>query len=117
MQVNILGTEYKVLKHNYDEIKAFEKSDINGYCDTVNKHIVICNMATYPGYEDESEDFCKVVEKDTLRHEIVHSFLRESGVWANSGNVDSWATNEEMVDWIALQFPKMLKAFNETNCL
>ena len=53
MQVNILGTEYKVLKHNYDEIKAFEKSDTNGYCDTVNKIIVICNMSTYPGDEDE----------------------------------------------------------------
>lgn len=117
MEVNILGTEYKVSKHNYSEIKEFEKREINGYCDIVNKCIVICNMTTYPGYEDESGDFCKVVEMETLRHEIVHSFLRESGVWENSGSVDSWATNEEMVDWIALQFPKMLKAFNETNCL
>lgn len=28
-----------------------------------------------------------------------------------------WAKNEEIVDWIALQFPKLLKAFKEADCI
>lgn len=118
LKVNILGTEYAITKYNYKDLTIFEKKGINGYCDNTTKDIVICNMVTYPGFEDETEEYCKLVEKETLRHEIVHAFLNESGLRESSGKpVEGWATNEEMVDWIALQFPKMLKAFSETNCL
>ena len=44
---------------------------------------------------------------DKIRHELVHAFAYESGLAENS----PWAFNEEMTDWIAIQFPKMLKAF------
>lgn len=52
-------------------------------------------------------------EKKVLRHEIVHAFLFESGIDSSS----EWARNEEIVDWIALQFPKLLDAFKETECI
>ena len=117
MTVNVLGTEYKVNKYNYKDKQEFEKRGICGYCDGNFKEIAYVNMTTYPGYEDETEEFCRIEEKETIRHEIAHAFLKESGLWNNSRDVEAWATNEEMVDWIALQFPKMLKAFNETNCL
>lgn len=118
MQVNILGTEYTITKHDYKDLAIFEKKGIDGYCDSVTKDIVICNISTYHGFEDETEDYCKLVEKWTLRHEIVHAFLNESGLQDNAGQpVGAWSKNEEMVDWIALQFPKMLKVFSETNCL
>ena len=118
MKVNVLGTEYEITKRNYKDIGIFEKRSINGYCDSITKGLVICNMTTYPGYEEETEGYCKTVEKETLRHEIVHAFLNESGLRESSCSLTTgWATNEEMVDWIALQFPKMLKAFQEVDCL
>jgi len=29
----------------------------------------------------------------------------------------AWARHEEMVDWIAIQFPKIMKAFQEVGAL
>lgn len=56
--------------------------------------------------------------KKVLRHEIIHAFLRESGLSGNSMQYDgAWAQCEEMVDWIAIQFPKILKAFQDADCL
>ena len=48
-----------------------------------------------------------------MRHELIHAFLFESGLAENS----NWARNEEMVDWIARQFPKMAKTFQEVKVL
>ena len=55
--------------------------------------------------------------KTTLRHEIVHAFLGESGLSANSNETDAWARNEEMVDWIAIQGPKIWKAWKEVGAV
>lgn len=118
MKVNILSTEYIIIHRNYSDEPAFEKRGICAYCDGVLKQIVKCNIKSYPGFEDESEEYIKKHENETLRHEIVHAFLNESGLTASSCRLtDGWATNEEMIDWLALQFPKMLKAFQEVDCL
>jgi hypothetical protein len=56
-------------------------------------------------------------ERETIRHEIVHAFLNESGLgWNALPNERAWAKNEEMVDWIAIQFPKIAKVFRELGC-
>lgn len=47
-------------------------------------------------------------KNQVVRHEVVHAFLFESGL----GN-DSWAANEEIVDWIAAMFPKLKDAFEQ----
>lgn len=52
-------------------------------------------------------------EKKVLRHEILHAYLFESGLRENSNEINSWAMNEEMIDWFALQFPKILKTYKE----
>ena len=52
-----------------------------------------------------------------MRHEITHAFLNESGLDANASDTDCWAKNEEMVDWFAIQSPKIYKAFNEVGAL
>ena len=44
---------------------------------------------------------------------IIHAFLLESGLDSNSNSADSWAVNEEMVDWFAIQSPKIFKLFNK----
>jgi hypothetical protein len=35
----------------------------------------------------------------------------------NSNGSDSWATNEEMVDWIAIQGPKIYSAWKDASAL
>lgn len=52
-------------------------------------------------------------EKKVLRHEVIHAFLGESGLRNNS----YWAENEEMVDWLAIQAPKIFKTFQELGIL
>jgi len=118
MTINVLGTDYVVIRCDYKDKPIFEKRSIDGYHDSTEKEIVIVNMKTYPGFEDKSEEYCKKVEKEILRHEIVHAFLCESGLNDSSLQFNAgWSKNEEMVDWIAFQFPKLLKAFQDADCL
>lgn len=99
--VNVLGTEYSINYATAEEDKDLEK--LSGYCMTSQKRIVI---------EKKKEE--PYIEKWILRHEIIHAFLHESGLEKEA----SWADDEELlVDWIALQFPKMLKAFQDSQAL
>lgn len=116
-KVNILGTEYDIKIVDYKSEKCFEKRSIDGYCDSYAKRIRIVNMDTYPGWEDEPEDTKQACMKETLKHELVHAFLAESGLDASSSVVGAWATNEEMCDWFAIQSPKIFKVFQELNIL
>lgn len=112
MKVNILGAEYEIIKKRYDEEEAFSRRGIDGYCDGFTKKIVYCDMSTYKGWEHEATDTIAANEKHTLRHEIVHAFFNESGLSDSSGQWDvGWAVNEEMVDWIAAQGPKLYAAW------
>ena len=117
-KINILGTEYAILVKKYDEDEAFKRRSIDGYCDSFTKTIVVCDMNTYEGWEYEPQETKDICQKQTLRHEITHAFLSESGLADSSATFDcGWARNEEMVDWFALQFPKMLQTFKEADCL
>lgn len=110
MKVNVLGTEYSVITANQSTDKGLV--DLDGYCDTSTKECVIDEMAdTSPHAKKDLPEY----KKEVIRHELVHAFLYESGLDVSSHN--EWAKNEEMVDWIAKQFPKMLKAFKEANAL
>lgn len=118
MKINVLGTEYTVSYHDYKDKPIFEERSIGGYSDDVLHEIVICNLKTHPEFECESDEWYKTLEKRILRHEIVHAFLSESGLQDSALQADmAWAKNEEMVDWIALQFPKLLQAFKDADCI
>lgn len=119
MLLNILGTDYEIIHREYADDPYFEKSNCDGYCDKILKQIIICNFKSHPCYADESEAVHARAEKSLLRHEIVHAFLFESGLDGNSTPpVDSgWAVNEEMVDWIALQAPKLMAAFQTAGAI
>ena len=118
MIINVLGTEYKVIINSYDENAYFKKNDCDGYCDSVNYEIVLCDMKTHPSLENESREYCDKIQRGILRHELVHAFFNESGL-QDSAEVytSAWTKNEEMVDWIAIQFPKILKAFQKCECV
>lgn len=116
MKVNILGTEYKIefrLLKDDDVLK-----DYDGYCDSPNRTLVVRQYTEEEQKRDNMTDNLDGYNKKVLRHEIVHAFLYESGLSGNSMQYDgAWSQCEEMVDWIAIQFPKILKAFQDANCL
>lgn len=101
MKVKILGTEYEIIT-NAEEKDYPKLSNLLGYTDFSIKQIVVRKLEQ----DNESLEDLKKCEKSTLRHELIHAFLFESGLDNNS-----WARNEEIVDWIALQFEKMLATF------
>lgn len=118
MTVSILGTEYTLCVKKYDEDPYFKKNGCDGYCDGVLHEIVVCDLTTYPSYEDETPEYCALDQKSVVRHEIVHAFFNESGL-KDSANVwgGAWCRNEECVDWIANQHGKMHAAFLEADAL
>jgi hypothetical protein len=105
-KVDVLGTEYKVIRSTAS--KDYNLRNIDGYCDNTSKRIVIDAMIPMPGTVDDLDKYAMQV----VRHELVHAFLFESGL---SGN--SWANNDEIVDWIAIMFPKMLEAFYDAGAI
>lgn len=114
--VNILGTQWEIRKEDFDqpELKGKNRS---GYCFYIAKRIVIEDLSTDEAWKDESESVRKSRENEILRHEIIHAFLDESGLSQCSAECDAWAVNEEMVDWLALQSPKIYRVFAELDIL
>lgn len=108
--VHILGTAYKILI--IDEGDYRFSRDADGWCDTQAKEILLFNFKQEPNSVRDLVDYQNYI----LRHEIVHAFLYESGLWGSSLGSNSWAKNEEMVDWIAIQEPKLNRAFKEAGC-
>jgi hypothetical protein len=107
MTVNILGAEYTIKESTKAVDPILENND--GYCDHSIKAIVIDAL------KDTTTDSLKDLDeykKQVLRHELVHAFLFESGLGGCS-----WAKDEEIVDWIAFQFPKMAAAFEALNVI
>lgn len=109
--IKILGTEYQVLFRKAEDDKKLDLC--GGYFDHTAKQIIVGSLEP----EDMSVSDLEVEQKRVLRHEIVHAFLYESGLWCNTEKTDHWATSEEMTDWISIQFSKMLQAFQEAGAL
>lgn len=107
MKINILGIEYTIIA-DATENEYPKLSNLLGYTDFSVKQIVVRKLEP----DNESLEDLKVCEKNTLKHEIIHAFLFESGLDSNS-----WARNEEIVDWIALQSEKMLSTFMKVGAL
>ena len=109
-KINILGTEYTILLDVPDE-DMHEGAD--GCMDQSIKTIKVAKFVSDRNSLKNLDDYRKKV----LRHEIIHAFLYESGLWNNSGNVTAWGQSEEITDWIAIQSPKLFKAFQEAECI
>lgn len=117
-KVNILGTDYKIIVKKYTDDEVFERRSIGGFCNPCTKEIVLCDMATFKGWETEDRATIEIANKENLRHEIVHAFFSESGLRDNSFSVDyPWAKNEELVDWIALQGEKIYQAWKKVGAI
>ena len=116
--VNVLGTKYTIKMVKISECDLLRNINWCGSCYEMIKEILI-------GDPSEEEYFGKLSKEEKtetinqiLRHEITHAFFNESGLSASANTFEgSWAKNEELIDWIAIQFPKMQKAFEEAGCL
>lgn len=109
-KVNILGSEWNVKFGNKKEYPNL--TNVDGYTDLSIREIVVDDMEASQGQIGAKADL-ESYQKQVVRHEIIHAFLLESGLDSNSNSADSWAVNEEMVDWFAIQSPKIFKVFNE----
>lgn len=107
--VNILGTEYTISELSPQEDSALKECD--GYCDKTTHEIVIttkpddCELGDWEQYRNK-----------TLRHEVLHAFHFESGIAENFEN-KQYGFSETIVDWFAIQSPKIYKVFNQLNIL
>lgn len=110
MKLNILGSEWTIEYRNVD-IDPILQDGNGGYTDLSINLIVISNK----GNDNDVADFSKI-QKRYLRHEIIHAFLYESGMGPNFTH-PQFGHDETYVDWIAIQFPKILEVFKEADCL
>ncbi len=118
MKIDVLGTKYTIKRVNSGKDEYMDKMHFGGYCDGAAKVIVIMNLKSCPEWENESDASIKQQENETIRHELIHAFLNESGLqWNSFAPEKAWAKNEEMVDWFAIQMPKLLAAFKAADCL
>ena len=65
----------------------------------------------------DNEEEKDVYFKSSLRHEIIHAFLNESGLKDNFEHVPRMGHEETMVDWIANQFPKIADVYEKLGIL
>lgn len=108
MTINVLGAGYTISRVHDDQ----RLDGCDGICDDTTKEILV---ETYEGDDGKPGVKAKldVQRKKNIRHEIVHAFAFESGLAENS----PWAQNEELVDWIAIQGPKIYKAWQEAGAI
>lgn len=103
MKVDVLGTVY--------EIRYVPSiNERGGEIDYYTKEIRISNQEDIP--REFKTDNLKEMQKHVLLHELIHAFLYESGMDQNSNVCDAWAVNEEMIDWMAIQMPKIMEAYD-----
>lgn len=108
MKIDVLGTKYTVTVTTVQNDPFLLRCD--GYCDKTTKQIVVKEQ----DHDSELGNF-DVYLKKVKRHEIIHAFLFESGMhenWTHDQGHD-----ETYVDWIAVQFPKLMTAFKAADAL
>lgn len=105
--INVLGTEIRVLFREEKQDPKLE--ELGGYFDATENLIVV----KIPEKDSMSVGNLENHQKKVFRHEIIHAFLHESGLDWSAVSSECWATNEEMVDWFAIQSPKIFKVFRE----
>lgn len=105
--ISVLGTDIRIVPRKEEDDPKLKS--LVGYFDG-SEHLIVVKELTPDAY---SMGDLERYQKEILRHEILHAFLYESGLDACSNGTDNWATNEEMVDWFAIQAPKIFKVYRE----
>ena len=96
--VNVLGTEYQIIFKS-EMPEGLKESEL-GKIVLEHKWIIL---------EDADNDrWIRGADhhKQILTHELIHAFLFESGL-------EAICRDEQIVNWIAIQFPKILNTVTE----
>lgn len=116
-KVNILGTEYTVEIHRINDDDFMKNHSLAGYCCSDIPIIVIADLEDLEHFNFHNEQAKDSYFKTTIRHEVIHAFLNESGLKDSTRFNGAWARNEAMVDFFAIQFPKIAKVYEELGVL
>lgn len=103
-KVVILGEEYKIV----EDASIIHSEGADGVCERLTKTITIVPKDMILDGECSDEEKTKRYN-EVMRHEVVHAFFFESGL-------SRYATDEDLVDWIAVQFPKILATMQSVGC-
>lgn len=107
-KVDILGIPYEIIRDaDTAEYPILDIRNAIGYAEVEEKKIIIGDIVPEPG---STQDVSTAVE-ETMRHEIVHGYTHETGLYFSSDEEE-----ERIVTWIARMFPRLLKSFRETGC-
>ena len=107
MTINILGQDYDLQEVGSND-DARMTDDLDGYCDGWGKIIRLRNDYNYKNPSNVSD--MEAYKRNVKRHEIVHAFFTECGL-------EKYKSDEMIVEWIAQQFPKLEKAFQQAGAL
>jgi len=113
----ILGTEYQIEIHKWSEDKELSQNSWAGYCCSEIPLIVIADLDDEEHFWFHNGEEKDAYFKSCLRHEIIHAFLNESGLKDNFEHTPHMWHEETMVDWIAIQFPKIATVYKELGIL
>lgn len=105
MKMNILGTDYELIK----ECDELVELNVDGECQSYGKIIRIRPLKKMLLPKD-SDAIKQRRYNEVVRHEVIHAFFHESGL-------DRYSADEELVDWLAMQFPKLYRLFKEHEVL
>ena len=107
-KATVLGEVYKFYYETEDQDPKMKGND--GYTETAEREIHI-EKTIFDENKDDVRQIKNIAKygRKVIRHELVHAFIEESGL----AECNDWARCEELVDWIAKQFPKMMKCFVE----
>lgn len=113
LTVKILGQKYTIEYLTLDQDSNLSE-DTGGYVERYSNRIII--NASLLERANLSPEHVKKLENHSLRHEIIHAFFIESGLDSDFEHKPI-GQEETVVDWFAIQFPKMLKVFKKVGCI
>ena len=117
-KIDVLGTEYAIKIVKVSECDDLKNNKFCALCNNLTHTILLGDASAEEFFGSMTEEEQEIQMKTTLRHEVIHAFLNESGLQDSAARIDAgWARNEEMVDWFAIQSPKIFKAFMKLGIL
>jgi len=104
---NVLGSLWALYTGTIDTFPLLK--DMDGYTDYTSRFIVVlekpddCQISDFEWYQNK-----------VIRHEVVHAYLYESGLHGCMEiEKGTGGHPEQLVDWIAIQFPKIMQTYQE----
>lgn len=105
ISINILGTEYVLHICPESKDERFGNFGCTGFCDHSTKELFVSNFIEFKN-KDISVSDIRYVIRTSIKHEMVHAFMYESGLGEDWEHKDV-GQEETVVDWIARQLDKM----------